>query len=87
MDPISVDCERTSKTKEIVINTVKELDERMEIHDFRMTGGSEKINLIFDVEVPSDYDDVEKIAEIIEKKMKEIDKRYTVLVNIDTLYI
>jgi len=35
------------------------------IHDFRMVSGEERVNLIFDMEVPYEYDEIETEAEDI----------------------
>ncbi len=86
MDPISVNCEITNRTKEIVVAAIKEIDEKMNIHDFRMTDGVENINLIFDVEVPFEYENIENLPRIIGDKMRSIDSRYSVVVNIDRMY-
>lgn len=86
MDPISVDCEYTSQTKIAVQKIVKGIDERMNIHDFRMVDGTNNINLIFDIEVPGDFDDVENLKSTIAIKLAELDSRFNPVINIDTIY-
>ncbi len=87
MDPISVDCEITSKTKEMVIKVIKEIDERMNIHDFRMTNGEQNVNLIFDIEAPFDYKKVEKLPEIVAKKLRDINPKFNSVIHVDTIYM
>ena len=86
MDPIAVNCEKTAKIRGQVISIVKSVDERMNIHDFRMTDGENNINLIFDVEVPPDFGDIEDTKNLIAKKIKESDSRYSVVINVDFMY-
>lgn len=72
MDPIANNDEQTNRLKELVIENIKELDQNLSIHDFRIVPGEEKTNLIFDVVVPLDYklsdSDVQKM---IKDKLKE----------------
>lgn len=85
MDPISVNCERTLEIKSMVLMAAKKIDERLNIHDFRMTDGENRINLIFDVEVPagSDSDDISKK---LTNELKNIDDRFTPVMKFDTVY-
>ena len=85
MDPISVDCERTLEIKTKVLETVKNIDEKFNIHDFRMTDGENRINLIFDVEVPAGADR-ETIAKRLTEDLKNIDERFTPVMKFDTVY-
>ncbi len=86
MDPITVNCERTSKLREMVLEIVRCVDGRMNIHDFRMTDGVSNINLIFDIEVPFDVDDVETVKKIINEKIRETDQRFNCVINVDYIY-
>ena len=86
MDPISVDCEYTTATKIRVQNIVKAIDERMNIHDFRIVDGNQNINLIFDVEVPADFRDVGGLKSRLDKEVKALDERFNVVCDIDTIY-
>ncbi len=86
MDPISVDCEYTSKNRVAVQKIVKDIDERMNIHDFRMVDGINNINLIFDIEVPADYNDIDGLKRTIASKLVEIDTRFNAVIDIDTIY-
>ncbi len=85
MDPISVNCEITNNIKKDVLEIVKDINPQFDIHDFRMTQGVSNINLIFDLEVPSDIPQ-EGLLENISKLLHEKDKRYSTVINIDTIY-
>ena len=55
MDPIDTDNEVLSETKQKLSDAIKVIDEKLSLHDFRMTPLSDKrTNLIFDVVVPND---------------------------------
>lgn len=87
MDPISVDCEYTTNTKIKVQKMVRSIDEKMNIHDFRIVDGTNNINLIFDVEVPADYGKIETLKEDIQEKVMQIDPRFNTVINIDIIYV
>lgn len=52
MDPISVNDEKVNELKEIALCAVKEIDEKITIHDFRAVIGTTHTNLIFDMVLP-----------------------------------
>lgn len=87
MDPVAVDCERTNAIRAQVIEVVKGYDKRLNIHDFRMTDGENRINLIFDLETPPDLLDGKKdVGGDIAKLLAEADKRYKAVINVDRIY-
>lgn len=55
LDPIDVDNEHVAQMKEEVAKILKEYDEVLTFHDFRMVPGETHTNLIFDVVVPAKY--------------------------------
>ncbi len=85
MDPIDVNNEAVSKAKEGIIDAVKEIDENMSVHDFRMTpAGKTRTNLIFDVVVPSAVKiSHEELNEIISEKAKKINPTYCCVITFD----
>ncbi len=87
MDPITVNSERNDYFKSIVIEVVKGMDARMNIHDFRMTDGESNINLIFDVEVPADYAERPQLREMIMGEIRRRDSKLNTVINIDTIYV
>ena len=76
--------EQTIETKKIVTDVVKSIDQCLSIHDFRMTKGENRENLIFDVVVPFDFrlSDSEVKAKI-SKRLTEFDGRYNAVINVD----
>ncbi|MBO4940945.1 MAG: cation transporter [Clostridia bacterium] len=87
MDPISVNCEYTESIKLKVQQIVKRMDEGMNIHDFRMVDGVNNINLIFDIEVPAEYKELDTLKQRIDAELKKIDSRFNGVINIDIIYI
>lgn len=86
MDPISVNCDYTGQMREMVMEVVRSVDQRLNIHDFRMTDGENNLNLIFDVEVPLDMKNSEGIDKVIAERLKERDSRYSAVINVDYVY-
>lgn len=88
MDPILVNDERTDKWKKIAFDAVKEISEEISIHDFRVVDGPTHTNLIFDAVLPYSVKMTEdELRTAVNKKVKEVDKRYFVVMNIDREYV
>ncbi len=69
MDPIDLNNERLAELKEAVAKIIKEYDEVLTFHDFRMVPGETHTNLIFDVVVPAKY---KKTNSQVDEELKEI---------------
>lgn len=54
MDPIEVDNENVTNMRRMVAEEIKEINNEITIHDFRMVPGSTHTNLIFDAVLPAD---------------------------------
>lgn len=52
MDPIVIHDEIVNDMRDFVRNVVAQTDETFTMHDFRMTYGKDRKNLIFDLSVP-----------------------------------
>ena len=84
MDPIVTDDERVSELREAVRDTVKEIDERLGIHDFRFVEGVTHSNLIFDVTVPFEIKDSdEDLKRAISSRLSKLDPNYFAVITID----
>lgn len=88
MDPIEADNTEVSQMRAAVAETLKELDDVISIHDFRMVPGPTHTNLIFDAVVPAGYEksDEELTASIRQQIHQTWPDRYAV-VSIDHSYI
>ncbi len=85
MDPIDVNNETVAKAKKDIQNAVKEIDDNMSIHDFRMTpAGETRTNLIFDVVVPSSVKiPHEELGERINESARKINPTYCCVITFD----
>jgi len=69
-----------------VKNTVKSADERMNIHDFRMVRGTNRLNLLFDVTVPFEIKaDDEAIREDLQNRLQQLNKEYAAIITIERM--
>lgn len=56
LDPLVVNDPLVNELRALAETTAKQIDSRLSLHDFRMTKGETKINLIFDLLIPVDCD-------------------------------
>ena len=88
MDPIEVDDEEINKMREITEKIVKEINENYSIHDFRMTNGGGRINLIFDLVIPRDEKvDNEKLKVEVQQKIHSENSKYYAVPKIEHSYV
>lgn len=88
MDPIVVDNKEINGMRDFTEKIVKELNPEFSIHDFRMTDGGKRVNLIFDLVVPRDKEyDKEEIIKNVQQKIHEKDKKYFAVIKVETSYI
>jgi len=87
MDPVSTKDEKTLELKQVVTNIVKEVDESLSIHDFRVVMGPTHTNLIFDMVVPFDFPlpDVD-VADQVQNKIWKYNPVYFAVIEIDKAY-
>lgn len=87
-DPISVNNEYVDGIKSVVLECVTEVDPEAEIHDFRITDGENRINVIFDLVISSTNKPAE--LERIEEKIKELirvrDERFCPVITVDEVF-
>lgn len=88
MDPILTSDEDTTRLHEVVENCVKDFDESMSIHDFRIVKGPTQTNVIFDVVVPSGYGGTdEEIKAELEEAVTQCDETLQPVIDIDHSYV
>lgn len=85
MDPISLNDEKTNKYRELVNGIVEEINPEFSIHDFRLTDGENRVNLLFDLVVPFNMSGKEKahLVDKINKEIKKIDGRCRCFIRFD----
>ena len=88
MDPIVVDDEEINEMKQYTEAIVKEINEKFSIHDFRMTDGGERINLIFDLVIPTDEKiDVAKVVSEIRQEIHKKNEKYYAVIKAEHSYV
>ena len=87
-DPISVNNERTAQLMEQVKQAVKQVNPAFHIHDFRLTDGENRINLIFDMVVPCELSGEDRVSAVeqVSRAMSQLDARYRCVIQVDNEY-
>lgn len=87
-DPVETDDIRVTEHKEMLEQILKEIDDRITYHDFRMVDGDHVVNLIFDIVIPYDYDKHEQgaLKDLISEAVSKIDKQYYCIITLDKSY-
>lgn len=88
LDPIETNNETVSKVRREVEEKLKEINENISVHDFRMVVGPTHTNLIFDVVEPYEMKQtVDELKRLVVSKVKELDTKYEVVLHVDRSYI
>ncbi|MDD6307290.1 MAG: cation diffusion facilitator family transporter [Clostridiales bacterium] len=88
MDPIHVNDEEVEIMKRKVLEKIKEKDERLSIHDFRMVKGPTHTNVIFDIVLPADYKmGEEEVKKWIDELMQKNFENVYAVVTVDHAYV
>ena len=84
-DPIVTNDAKLNRVHKLVTTILKIKDERLSVHDFRMSARGDSTELIFDMVVPCELrGSEEKIKDTLEKALNNIsDKKYTVNITYD----
>lgn len=87
MDPVETNNQNVTQMRKTIQELIKNYDERISIHDFRMVSGPTHTNLIFDAVVPFGY---KKSNEQIKKEIQELihtsNETYYAVIKIDKPY-
>lgn len=88
MDPVEIGNPEVDELRELVKDVIKEYDETITFHDFRVVLGNTHTNLIFDVVVSFDKKETdEEIAMDIAKRVNEKNNKLFSVVNVDRDYV
>ena len=88
MDPIVVDDEEINNMRKETEKIVKNINEKFSIHDFRMTDGGERINLIFDLVIPAgEKIDVEQLVSAVRKEIHNRNEKYYAVIKVEHSYV
>lgn len=83
MDPIDTEDERIPALKQMVADLLREMDEQLHLHDFRVVFGDTHTNLIFDLEVPFGYANAGKLPSEIQKRVHQQDPSLMTVVTVE----
>lgn len=88
MDPVADKDETVLALKKLVLDTAKEIDDSISIHDFRITNGDKVINTIFDMVICDNFDKDgrKKIVDELKRRVAEKDPRLNLVVTVDEVY-
>ena len=89
MDPVSLNSPETQELKKLVAQIISEIDPSLTIHDFRITKGQSRINVIFDLVVPIEATPARRkeITTQIAERLRAADPRYTAVIQVDTSFV
>lgn len=84
MDPVVVNDEKVDEIKKTVLDIIENIDSSLTIHDFRMTDGVSRINVIFDLVTPFGfrYKDSE-LATMVKEQIAEKDGRLNAVITVE----
>ena len=84
LDPIVTDDEQVNELRRRVAELVKEIDERLSIHDFRFVPGHTHSNLLFDVCAPFEVKMCDReLKDKVSAAVSRIDANYFAVITID----
>ncbi len=84
MDPIVLDDERVSELRALTLETVKSIDSRLSIHDFRFVEGVTHSNLIFDITTPFELKlSDNELTDAVNERIKQINKSFFCVITVD----
>lgn len=83
LDPVEKD-KKTERLKELTEKVLKEIDERLGFHDFRISEDQEGTKLFFDVVMPAKFPlSEEELKQEITKRLKEHDEGLNPIITVD----
>ena len=84
LDPFIVGDKKVDKIKNEITNTLKQFDEELSIHDFRMIEGNMQTKILFDCVIPYEKEYNEKdLVKYLKSNIKEENTKYLYLIEID----
>ena len=88
MDPIVTDNEEINEMRKRTEEIVKEINSEFSIHDFRMTDGGDRMNLIFDLVIPAESKiNHEELKNMVQQKIHNVNDKYYAVPKIENSYI
>lgn len=87
MDPVVIGNEKVDNLKQSIINNIKNFDESLDIHDFRIVDGKTHTNILFDCVVPYEKNySKDDIIKHLNNNIKSENEKYYYVIEIDRPY-
>lgn len=88
MDPVETHNEQVTAIKGQIGKVLEGLDSRLEFHDLRVVDGTRRINLIFDLVVPRDYNEAmrDTLRVRVSEEMHRQDERFCCIITIENSF-
>ncbi len=87
LDPVNYDDPKVNYLRMKVTEIVRNINLELDIHDFRVVLGKEQSNLIFDVDVPVEYEKTDaELVKLVTEEIHKISKEYNPVITIDRGY-
>ncbi len=86
MDPIDTDNPETVRLNELAQTQLTAIHPALTLHDFRVVHGDSHTNLLFDVVVPFDHPDRERLAVEIQERIHAVDEKLFAIVRVEHEY-
>ena len=88
MDPVEMWDERSAEYRRVLADVLARLDSRLSFHDFRVIDGTERINLIFDLVVPREYNSAmrDTIRSKVSEEVRLADPRCCCVMTVENTY-
>ncbi len=88
MDPVETHNEKATALREKMAGLLDRLDSRLEFHDFRIVNGTDRVNLIFDLVVPREYNPSMRgtIKDKISEEVQKWDSRFYCVITVENSY-
>lgn len=87
LDPIAVSDPETNELKHKITTLLKDFDNTLTLHDFRIVQGAHHTNIIFDVVMQFGSKHTEsEIKELVKKELSTYDKKYFAVIEFDRDY-
>lgn len=85
MDPITINNERVDTLHRLISEVITSVEPSYKTHDFRVTDGDERINVIFDMEVPISQkpEQISRNLAVIRERAEAADARIRLVVKVD----
>lgn len=88
MDPIDTKNKEIPILKEVILKTIKNINEEITFHDLRLVSGPTHVNVLFDVVVPPIKGlDGKMVVEELKREITKVDKKYHLVVKVDNSYV